>query len=72
MGGCIETMITVNSERIPYEEGMTVRRMLEICRYTFPLLVVKVNGELVPRDAYETFAVPDGSDVQAIHLISGG
>jgi thiamine biosynthesis protein ThiS len=51
---------------------MTVRRVLEACRYSFPLIVVKVDGVLVQRDEYDTRLVKDGSEVQAIHLISGG
>jgi len=65
-------MITVNGRKVPFEEGMSVRRVLELCRYTFPLIVVKVNDVLVPRDQYDTHLVEDGSDVAAIHLISGG
>ncbi len=51
---------------------MTVSDLLERMRYTFPHIIVKVNGEVVPREAYETYALPDGADVWVIHLIAGG
>ena len=66
-------MIRVNNrDEIEWEEEMTVSDLLERMRYTFPHIIVKVNGEVVPREAYETYALPDGADVWVIHLIAGG
>ena len=41
-------------------------------RYTFPHIVVAVNGTLVRHDAYDTTTVPDGADVRVVHLMAGG
>lgn len=65
-------MITVNGDPVPWEPGMTVSSLLEKCRYTFPLIIVKINGTLVPRREFENHAVADGDEVDAIHLMSGG
>jgi sulfur carrier protein len=65
-------MITVNGKEIAYEEGMTVKRLLEIMNYTFPMIIVRVNGKLVLKEDWETFAVPEGAKVQALHQIAGG
>ena len=65
-------MITVNNEPMEHTEGMTVTDVLQRRRYIFRMLVVQVNGQLVRRDAYATTEVPDGADVQVIHMISGG
>ncbi|HID89666.1 MAG TPA: sulfur carrier protein ThiS [Anaerolineae bacterium] len=66
-------MIRVNDrDEIEWEEGMTVSDLLERMRYTFPHIIVKVNGEVIPREEYETHAIPDGADVRVIHLIAGG
>jgi thiamine biosynthesis protein ThiS len=51
---------------------MTVADILQRRRYIFRMLVVQVNGQLVRRDAYATTQVPDGANVQVIHMISGG
>jgi sulfur carrier protein len=67
-----QNMISVNQEDMEWEPGMTVQDILDRRRYTFPLILVKVNGELVHKDAYATYQVEDGSDVKVIHLISGG
>lgn len=65
-------MITVNGEREPWTPGLTVRGVLALKNYKFPLLIIHVDGVLVaPRD-YDATPVPDGADVKVIHLLSGG
>jgi sulfur carrier protein len=61
-----------NREKVEWREGMTVSDLLDSLNYTYHQIIVKVNGELVPRDSYRTYLVPDGADVKAIHLIAGG
>ena len=66
-------MIRVNNrDEIEWEEGMTVSDLLDRMRYTFPHIIVKVNGEVVRREEYATHTIPDGADVRVIHLIAGG
>jgi sulfur carrier protein len=65
-------MITVNTEPMDWREGMTVSDILKARNYVFRMIAVQVNGELVPRGTYEKTIVPDGADVQVIHMISGG
>jgi sulfur carrier protein len=65
-------MITVNSSPLPWHDGMTVSDILKARNFIFRMIVVQVNGELVPRGAYEKTVVPDAADVQVIHMISGG
>jgi len=65
--------ITLNSDAESYpEESLTVAQVLERKRWSFPLVVVKVNGELVPRGSYAARSLADGDDVEAYHLVSGG
>ena len=68
----MDKKIEVNKETIDWEENMTVDRILKIMNYTFKLIVVKVNGELVKKENYNTKTIPEGADVQVIHLIAGG
>ena len=64
--------ITVNEQIIDWEENMTVDRILEIMKYTFKMIVVKVNGELVKKEQYKTRVVPESADVRVINLVAGG
>jgi thiamine biosynthesis protein ThiS len=66
-------MIRVNDQYdVDYQPGMTVQQVLDALRFSFRMIVVKVNGQVVLRKDFATTEVPDGAEVQAIHLISGG
>ena len=65
-------MIKVNDQDIEYTEGMSVSDVIMQCNFTFPLLIVKMDGVYVPRDMYNQTTVPDGSTLDIVHLISGG
>lgn len=65
-------MIRVNGEAEEHEAGMTVATLLRRLGFTFPLLVVRLDGRLVERSAYPATPVDDGADVQVLHLLAGG
>lgn len=67
-----ETRLVVNGEPLDWREGMTVRDVLKARNYVFKLLIVTVNGTLIPRGAYDEAPVPAGAEVKVVHLISGG
>lgn len=54
------------------QEQLTIRELLTIKKYSFKLLVIKVNGELVRLRDYDSTLVKDGDDVMVLHLITGG
>lgn len=66
------TRLVVNGDPLDWFEGMTVRDVLTAKNYVFKLLVITVNGTLVPRGSYDEAVVPAGADVKVVHLISGG
>lgn len=53
-------------------EQITVQGLLRAMNFTFPLIVIKVNGELVKKENYDRVQLRKGDNVDAIHLISGG
>ena len=65
-------MIEVNGNKVDFVENETVKDLLKRMRYTFPNVVVKINGELVKRTDFADTIVPDNSKIAAIHMISGG
>ncbi len=66
-------MIRVNNrDEIEWEAGLTVSDLLERCRYTFAHIIVRVDGEVIPREEYDRRVIPDGAQVQVIHLVAGG
>ena len=66
-------MIRVNDrDELEWEDGLTVTGLLDHFRYTFPHIVVTIDGEVIPRQEYPTRGIADGADVRVIHLIAGG
>ena len=68
----VNFMIRVNSVENKWKSGMTVQDILNEQGFTFKMLAVWVNDSPVTAEEFSTTLVPDGADVQAIHLISGG
>jgi len=65
-------MIKVNGRDREWEENLTVELLLKECKYTFPLIMVKVNGKYIPKEKYQNTLIMDNDDVQVIHSIAGG
>ena len=66
-------MICVNDKfEIEWQEGMTVQQMLERLNFSFPLIIVSIDGILVTKDEYATRRVPDGAQVKVLHMTAGG
>ena len=64
--------ITVNSNKIEWVENETVQQLLRRMKYTFPLVVVKINDKVIPRKDFSQIIIPDNSKIAVIHMISGG
>ena len=65
-------MIKVNGRDKEWEKKLTVSLLLKKCKYTFPLIMVKINGKYIPKEEYKDTAIMDADDVQVIHSIAGG
>ncbi|MCF2140658.1 MAG: sulfur carrier protein ThiS [Candidatus Lokiarchaeota archaeon] len=65
-------MIQVNNRDFEWFEGLTVKKLLELKRYTFPEIVVKINNIYIPPEEYEKTQIKDGDNVLALHMFGGG
>ena len=65
-------MIKVNGKDFEWEEQLTVEKLLDKKGFTYPKIIVKINGEVVTREEYCTKTIMDEEDVQVIHLLAGG
>jgi len=65
--------ITLNNRTEELEgTALTVSGLLEAKKYTFKMLIIKVNGKFIPKPDYNSAVITEGDDVQVLHLISGG
>ncbi len=68
-----DVTITLNFEQYSWpEDALTVAAIMERKRWSFPLIIVKVNGTVVPRENWGVQSVKDGDAVEMYHLVSGG
>jgi len=65
-------MLTVNGQAVEWRENFSISELLKACNYSFPLIIVKVNGSHVEKQAYPGYIIADGSIIEVIHLMSGG
>ena len=66
-------MIRVNDKfEVAWEEGMTVTELLKRLKFSFPLIIVSVDGVLVPKEEYATRQLPDEAEVKVLHMTAGG
>lgn len=54
------------------EKTITVEELLKIKKFSYKLLIVKVNDTIVTKEEYPRVSVCAGDNVQVIHLMTGG
>jgi len=66
-------IITLNNrvQELPGNE-MTISGILEYMNFTFPRIIVKLNGQLIKKPNFKATNVKHGDVLNVIHLISGG
>ena len=67
----MEILLNNNIEFID-AEAISVQQLLLHKNFTFRMLVIKINGQLVKKDQYTSAMIYHGDQVQVIHLVSGG
>jgi len=65
-------MIKVNGREREWEKDLTVELLLKKCKFTFPLIMVKINGKYISKEKYKDTLIMDNDDVLVIHSIAGG
>jgi sulfur carrier protein len=67
----INILLNNNKEEFSVD-SLTVSELLRLKNFTFKMLVIKINGQLVKKGDYELARINEGDDVHVLHLISGG
>ena len=64
--------IKVNDKEATWVKNETIEQLIKRMKYTFPLIVVKINEKVIKREEYTNTIVPDNTNIRIIHMISGG
>ena len=65
-------MIKVNSKEVKWRQGLDIQALLGEMNYTYPKIIVKVNGVIIEPEEYSKVFINDGDVVNVIHLLAGG
>jgi thiamine biosynthesis protein ThiS len=67
-------MVIILNNKSEFFEGdeLTVNQILKKKKFTFKMLIIKINGNLIKKSDFDSTLVKDGDDVMVLHLISGG
>lgn len=65
--------ITVAGKKKEYNDGLTVRELIEAEDVESPLYVtVTVNDDFVKSDEFDTTVIKDGDEVEFLYFMGGG
>jgi sulfur carrier protein len=65
--------IELNNTKTNLEsEELSISDLLVLNKFTFRLLIVKVNNALIKKDEYAKTLIHNGDRIDVIHMISGG
>lgn len=65
--------ITLNNREETFEaKQLTIAELMKIKKFTFKLLITKINGKLIKKEDRENAIIHHGDNVAIIHMISGG
>ena len=65
-------MMLNHREYAGFREGLTVDDVIKENRFTWPNLVVRLNGTVIWPEEYADTVVSQQDDLEVIHLLAGG
>lgn len=61
-----------NKEEFFNNESLTIKDVLDIKKYTYPKLIVKLNDIFIEKEDYEKTYLKEGDNLLVLHLLAGG
>lgn len=65
-------LIINNREEVIKGDSFSLAELIKLKKFTFKMLVTKVNGQLVKKNDRETTIIKNGDNVVVLHMVSGG
>lgn len=65
-------MITVKGRQIDWHPGLTIPELLETLGYKSRLVLVRIDGQVIRKQGWDNFIIPDGAQVDIRPLMAGG
>ena len=61
-----------NREEEFNRDSLSIDEMIALKKFSFKLKIIKINGQLIQREKYNSTYINDGDNVQMLYLMSGG
>ena len=67
-------MITINDKPYDWLRGMNVYMLFRIMGYKLqkPAVLITVNNNVIRRDTWEDFHIPENAEITVVNLLRGG
>ena len=67
-------MIIVNDKPYDWSQGLNVYRLFSVMGYKLqkPAVLIKVNSEVIRRDSWDHFHIPENAVITVVNLLRGG
>jgi thiamine biosynthesis protein ThiS len=72
MTGATTIQVRINGKDRDVDGGHTIRSLIESLELHPSLVVVELNREILPRDAYGEVPVQEGDVIELVHFVGGG
>jgi thiamine biosynthesis protein ThiS len=65
--------ITLNNKiEVFPNEALTIKDILELKKFSYPKLIVKLNDVIIEKQDFESTFVKEGDNLMILHLLAGG
>jgi len=64
--------VTVNGVAHPAAAGMSLRALVEVLGFAGRPIAVEVDGEVIPRSAFDGLAIAGGERIEIVTFVGGG
>jgi len=68
----INKYIQLNNRPYPYKVGATIGSLMVENNFDFSSIIIKINGDVIGEDCWQTASVNEGDNIEIIHLFGGG
>jgi len=65
-------MVTAKGKQFDWRPDLTVQEILERLGYALPMVLVRVNGQVIRRADWPSTRLPDGAVVDVQPIVAGG
>jgi len=68
----MQFILNNKQEKIEGRESITIKELLELKKFSWKLMVVKINGKVIKKDDFDKAVIREGDNVSVMLLMAGG